>query len=105
MPLSPTPLFYNVGDNFEVDDVPVVIDGLPTTDSFIFWNAASMPPFGASGGGTYSGYNYITEDDVTITITISQTPLPVTWTMLIAGFAGLGFFAYRGTKNRSAAVA
>ncbi len=32
------------------------------------------------------------------------TPLPSTWTMLIAGFAGLGFFAYRGSK-KSAAIA
>jgi hypothetical protein len=29
----------------------------------------------------------------------SATPLPSTWTMLIAGFVGLGFFAYRGTKK------
>jgi hypothetical protein len=33
------------------------------------------------------------------------TPLPSTWTMLIAGFAGLGFFAYRGTKKDAAALA
>jgi hypothetical protein len=36
---------------------------------------------------------------------VSATPLPATWTMLIAGFVGLGFFAYRGTKNRSATIA
>jgi hypothetical protein len=33
------------------------------------------------------------------------TPLPSTWTMLIAGFVGLGFFAYRGTKKNFAAIA
>jgi hypothetical protein len=32
------------------------------------------------------------------------TPLPSTWTMLIAGFVGLGFFAYRGTKKNFAAI-
>ena len=37
-------------------------------------------------------------------INVSATPLPSTWTMLIAGFVGFGFFAYRGSKNRSAAV-
>jgi hypothetical protein len=31
------------------------------------------------------------------------TPLPPAWTMLIAGFVGLGFFAYRGGKKESAA--
>jgi len=36
---------------------------------------------------------------------VSATPLPSTWTMLIVGFLGLGFFAYRGTRNRSAAIA
>ena len=30
---------------------------------------------------------------------LTATPLPSTWTMLIAGFAGLGFAAYRGTKK------
>jgi len=33
------------------------------------------------------------------------TPLPSTWTMLIVGFVGLGFFAYRGTKKRTAFAA
>jgi hypothetical protein len=33
------------------------------------------------------------------------TPLPSTWTMLIAGFLGLGFLAYRGRKTPSAATA
>jgi hypothetical protein len=36
---------------------------------------------------------------------VGQTPLPSTWTMLIAGFVGLGFFAYRGTKKRTAFAA
>jgi hypothetical protein len=35
----------------------------------------------------------------------ATTPLPSTWTMLIAGFLGLGFLAYHGTKNRTAAIA
>lgn len=35
----------------------------------------------------------------------SATPLPSTWLMLLSGFAGLGFFAFRGTKKRSAALA
>ena len=40
-------------------------------------------------------------DDVSLT----ATPLPPTWTMLIAGFVGLGFFAYRGTKKNGTACA
>ena len=35
----------------------------------------------------------------------NPTPLPSTWTMLIAGFVGLGFLAYRRTKKNTAAFA
>jgi hypothetical protein len=33
------------------------------------------------------------------------TPLPSTWLMLLSGFVGLGFFAYRGTKKNAAIAA
>jgi hypothetical protein len=36
---------------------------------------------------------------------VGATPLPSTWTMLIVGFAGVGFMAYRGTKRDAVAVA
>jgi hypothetical protein len=39
------------------------------------------------------------------TFTATATPLPSTWLMLLTGFVGLGFFAYRGTKKGSAAIA
>jgi hypothetical protein len=45
------------------------------------------------------------DDSTALTATISSTPLPSTWTMLIAGFVGLGFFAYRGTKKNAGALA
>jgi len=38
-------------------------------------------------------------------LTISETPLPSTWLMLLSGFVGLGFFAYRGAKKNVAALA
>ena len=37
--------------------------------------------------------------------TAAATPLPSTWLMLLSGFVGLGFFAYRGTMKRTAAIA
>jgi hypothetical protein len=40
-----------------------------------------------------------------LTFNVTSTPLPSTWTMLIAGFVGLGFLAYCGKKNRAAAMA
>jgi hypothetical protein len=36
---------------------------------------------------------------------VSATPLPSTWLMLLTGFVGFGFLAYRGTKKGSAAFA
>jgi hypothetical protein len=36
---------------------------------------------------------------------LTTTPLPSTWFLLLSGLAGLAFFAYRGTKNGSAAIA
>jgi hypothetical protein len=38
-------------------------------------------------------------------VTLSATPLPSTWTMLVVGFAGLAFFAYRGSTKGSSAIA
>lgn len=43
--------------------------------------------------------------EMTGTAEIAQTPLPSTWLMLLSGFVGLGFFAYRATKKNSAAFA
>jgi len=34
---------------------------------------------------------------------VAATPLPATWSMLLIGFIGLGFVAYRGTKKGPAA--
>ncbi len=38
-----------------------------------------------------------------VSISVTPTPLPSTWVMLIAGFMGFGFLAYRGTQKNSAA--
>ena len=35
----------------------------------------------------------------------ATTPLPSTWLMLLSGFVGIGFLAYRGTKKNAAAIA
>jgi len=43
--------------------------------------------------------------DTNFDATVTATPLPSTWTFLIAGFAGLGFFAYHGSKKNGAALA
>jgi hypothetical protein len=65
------------------------------------------------GSGTYSVtevYEVIAPSGATagqqalMTIDLATTPLPSTWTMLIASLLGLGLFAYRGSKRRSQGV-
>jgi len=47
--------------------------------------------------------NYVFID--TFSPNLAAAPLPSTWLMLLSGFIGLGYYAYRGTKNRSTALA
>jgi len=57
--------------------------------------------------GTWLGY--IGTGDGALVVSSAEipigTPLPSTWTMMLIGLAGLGFVAYRGTKNRSIGLA
>ena len=39
------------------------------------------------------------------TFAVAATPLPSTWTLLLAGFVGIGFFAYRGSRKGSTGLA
>jgi hypothetical protein len=36
--------------------------------------------------------------------TVTATPLPSTWMMLIASLVGLGLFAYHGSKKRESSL-
>jgi PEP-CTERM motif len=38
-------------------------------------------------------------EDLTLSVTVTQVPEPSTWAMMLAGFAGLGFLAYRGSRK------
>jgi hypothetical protein len=56
-------------------------------------------------GGSWSDYLTAQVYASSSPLAVANTPLPSTWTMLIAGFAGLGYFAYRGSKKSSSALA
>jgi hypothetical protein len=64
-------------------------------------------------GTTQNGGNTLTFDVVNYAyapanpsgLNVVFTPLPSTWTMLIAGFLGFGFVAYRGSKKNALATA
>ena len=82
------------------------------------------PPTGATfyniyfNGAPFGGFNnvwYLYTDDPLSShsnvpngpgeaglLTVTATPLPASWTMMLLGFVGLGFFVLRGVVNRRA---
>ena len=58
--------------------------------------------FAGSNGALDGQINTASYDNLEADI---NTPLPSTWLMLLSGFVGLGFFAYRGTKKNAVAFA
>ena len=99
------------GANFEVDNVWTNTAPYLTyaggvafllSDGLTAYISAAYPSGSAGEYYLFLGnYNINTN----FSATVSQTPLPSTWTMLIAGFLALGFFAYRGTNKNAAAHA
>lgn len=75
-----------------------VINWTPFFATFVGTGDPMMLSFVNSVGGNNGG---VLLDNISVT----ATPLPSTWTMLIAGFLGLGFFAYRGSKKNVATLA
>jgi hypothetical protein len=71
----------------------------------VYWNGSEYLNGLFGPGGSPNFYSY----DISILVTPATesvaAPLPSTWTMMLIGFAGLGFFAYRGSKNGSAVAA
>jgi hypothetical protein len=51
-----------------------------------------------------TNYAYSGPNPTGLDVVFTPTPLPSTWTMLIAGFLGLGLFAFRGLKKSGAAL-
>lgn len=128
VPQSPPPTTYRGGSYFEIA-APITVNGLADgEDDFNFYDEGAVDQlsdlrfFTSLGGitspqfftgtaqsptfllGTFTGlYTDSTGAVETAIITINPTPLPSTWLMLLSGFVGLGYFAYRGmTKNVSA---
>ena len=44
------------------------------------------------------------QGDLLDNIDVTAAPLPSAWTMMFIGFAGLGYFAYRGSKKASDSI-
>jgi hypothetical protein len=89
--LGPDPLFLQ---NFTIYTLNDPTNG--TSDLY-----ADYPPI-SNGSGNFDMAGIWTGPGIAA---VSATPLPSTWTMLIAGFVGFGFLTYRGTKKSSPALA
>ena len=50
-----------------------------------------------------TGLPWDPEEDMSFVVNVSAVPEPSTWAMMILGFAGIGFMAYR--RRKSAALA
>ncbi len=96
------------GANFEIDNIyytgttNLSYQGgiaLLLSNGATYYVSANCNP-GNSGVGCDGGYYDVLGGSASF-----PTPLPSTWTMLLAGFVGLGFFAYHSAKNRSGVVA
>jgi hypothetical protein len=121
LPQDTTPTSYTLGTNFFFYNVPTSPPPCPLcTNSPSFWNASySIISYNDGFGrlqlgtqlytglesdptfvvGVYSGLNWDTGLTDTLTISadtsVSAVPEPSTWAMMILGFAGIGFMAYR----------
>lgn len=117
-----------IGGGTNADNDNVFIPGGSPTTAFLTNNgfafgvqnqcSPSIPCTGgvlwADGGGVYELFfgDWVSDVSGSVSFTkvppgtggLTGTPLPATWTMLIAGFFGLGCLAYRGTKRSAAAL-
>jgi hypothetical protein len=102
---------YSYADSFNVTNGQITSVTLQVYDAYNSTNfGGGLLELYMVTGGTYILQEFTTAESevVASSVTfseISSTPLPPTWTMLIAGLVGLGFFACRGTKNGAAAIA
>ena len=108
---------YANSDNMVLSpSTPVISEGgISFTTSGDTWNIYSLNGnyyitsvnlFNDANGVGVVGGNFGTElTSLSIEDPVSLTPLPSSWTMLIAGCLGLGWLAYRGSKKGSAAIA
>jgi len=74
---------------------------VPTDATKLYLGIADSLGFNNPPGYYNDNTGYFT---VSVTGESAAAPLPSTWTMLIAGFVGLGFFAHRGSKKNGATL-
>src|SRR5580698_10542269 len=95
-----SPTNYFGSDNVVYPSAATVVDGFGLGVLLANSDMVAIDP-GSPYNIQYSVNNTTYNDESFDLTLLTATPLPPTWTMLIAGFIGLGFFAYRGSKKSS----
>ncbi len=85
-----------------VQDITLASNAGLTSQSFTFTTTGGNLTFASLPGGNAFG-PYV--GNVLDNVQVSAVPEPSTWAMMLIGFAGIGFLAYRKTKKNSAATA
>jgi len=101
-PIGPGPLLNWSGGMLDVVNGEIVGGSWGAADGNfggLFFNTSALNGWIVGTGNTF---NYGGFDGVTFT-NMSAVPEPSTWAMMILGFAGVGFLAYR--RRNQAAVA
>jgi hypothetical protein len=99
-----SPTNYYGSDNTVYPFATTVVDGFGLGVLLANSDMVAIDP-GSPYNIQYSVNNTTYNDESFDLTLLTATPLPPTWTMLIAGFVGLGFFAYRGSKKSSNSLA
>jgi hypothetical protein len=94
---------WTYGYIFQVNGITLAAAHCGTVDSFGCDNDEQVPN-NATVFNTDISFDVNADGNLIGGVTVTTTPLPATWTMLMAGFLGLGFFAYRGTKKNVVAL-
>ena len=81
--------FDPVGGDFQFR-FDSISDGTPTHLNLLFWNGGGGPIVGTGNQGGFAGTTYTA---------VAAVPEPSTWAMVLFGFAGIGFMAYRRSRK------
>jgi PEP-CTERM motif-containing protein len=104
--VTPAGVQVNAGSaeqSFSVTDptlYPGTDGGVWTTETFAFASTGATTDLTFRGN---AGLLYIGLDNVSVEFLTAAVPEPSTWAMMLLGFAGVGFMAYR-RRNQTAAL-
>jgi PEP-CTERM motif len=65
--------------------------------SFDIFTLSTLDPGTLVAGG-------MSPEDLALSVTVTSAPEPSTWALMLAGFAGLGYFGYKASRRTGSAA-